>query len=74
MKAVLAIGAAALALALPGCGGGADNAVATANTAAPIPQIAASANSPEATWWLQEARNKKPPGVTRVAASRASLP
>jgi protein-disulfide isomerase len=40
MKAVLALGAAALALA--GCGGGAGNNVAaTANNAAPIPQIAA---------------------------------
>jgi protein-disulfide isomerase len=41
MKAVLAIGAAALALALAGCGGSGTNEVATANNAAPIPQIAA---------------------------------
>jgi protein-disulfide isomerase len=41
MKAVLALGAAALLLALTGCGGGAGNNVAaTANNAAPIPQIA----------------------------------
>jgi len=45
MKAVLALGAAALALALAGCGGGAGNNVAaTANNAAPIPQIAAPNN------------------------------
>jgi protein-disulfide isomerase len=42
MKAVLALGAAALALALAGCGGGSGNNVAAAaNSAAPIPQIAA---------------------------------
>ena len=41
MKAVFAIGAAALALALAGCGGGAGNDVAAANSAAAIPQIAA---------------------------------
>ena len=45
MKAVLIGGAAALALALAGCGGGAgNNAVAAANDAAPIPQIAAPNN------------------------------
>jgi protein-disulfide isomerase len=42
MKAVFTPGAAALALALAGCGGGSGNNVAaTANSAAPIPQIAA---------------------------------
>jgi protein-disulfide isomerase len=45
MKAVLALGAAALALAVAGCGGGsANNVAATANSAAPIPQIAAPNN------------------------------
>src|SRR3954464_223844 len=45
MKAVLAIGAAALALALTACGGGTgDNATATANNVAPLPQIAAPNN------------------------------
>jgi protein-disulfide isomerase len=42
MRAVLTSAAAALALALAGCGGGSgNNAAATANNAAPIPQIAA---------------------------------
>jgi protein-disulfide isomerase len=42
MKAVLTLGAAALALALAGCGGGSGNNVAaTANSSAPLRQIAA---------------------------------
>jgi len=42
MKAVLTLGAAALALALVGCSGGAgNNAAATANSAAPLTQIPA---------------------------------
>jgi protein-disulfide isomerase len=45
MKAVLAIGAAALALALAGCGGGSgNNFAATAGNSAPIPQIPAPNN------------------------------
>jgi len=45
MKAVLAIGAAALALALAGCGGGSDNnASALTNNAAPLQQIPAPNN------------------------------
>ncbi len=42
MRSVLTLGAAALALALAGCSGsGAGNNAATANSASPIPQIAA---------------------------------
>ena len=43
-KSVLILGVAALALALPGCDGGGNNLAASANSAAPIPQIAAPNN------------------------------